>query len=248
MVDKLTMSEANAVPASEEDVIHSFNLTPEEQVEVEALQRTLSRAVPEEDDHLEDLARISSNAGEQYLLSKRHNLVSFLVKNRELDPRVVPLLLAILADDEAQVPSAILTDDEVQVIVALNFLLIHKAVVGDVKLFEQTWKLNQASRASSTPPADRAFYESMIISDALYYHPTATSGHVNSMSIATLLFIQNYLNNSEYQDLVFILKQTCDESVEARRDEIREWVSEYMPDYVDLPLLWALQVYDLHND
>ena len=234
MVDMLTTVEANTVPASEEDVIRSFNLTPEEQVEVEALQRKLSGPIFKEDPQLEELARTSSNAGVQYLLSKMQGLVPLVVKNEKLYPRMVSSLLAIF------------TGGKYSDLAALHSFLIHKVVASDANLFKQAWKTNQVSIASSASPASKTYYEGMILADMFRYHPTATSGHVNSMSIATLLFILDYLNNSEDQDLVFILKQMCDEAVEARRDEIKTWIQENMPDYVDLPLPWVVRCIDMY--
>lgn len=246
MGNMLTTVEANKILAIEEDVIRSFNLTSKEQVEVIALQRQLSMAVTEENTHFEELARTSSNAGEQYLLSKRHGLIPSVLKNEKLDPRVVPLLLDILAGSETQVLVALHADDEVQVIVALHALFIHKVVVGDVKLFKRTWLQLTTSKVASASPTDKLFYESMVLADAMYYNPPTASGHVNNMSIATLLFILSYLNNSEDQDLVLTLKHMCDEAVEARRDEIKAWVEENMPDYVSLPLPWVVKCVDMY--
>jgi len=220
-----------------QETVQSFRLTSDEKAEfeLECMKLSLGALKPKQKLALEELALTTTNSGIQYLLINHPKFSRDVAYSNYLDPRVVPYFLDRIANAKHES----VHHDE---IFAVNSLLDHKVVVGDVNLFKRAWDVALLFRALSVPPST---YDFINLCGALRFY--SAEDYDTAISIDTLLFILAYLNQQEAKyEISPELGIARVEAVKARASEIKVWVHENMSDYVDVPLSWVLKVHDLN--
>ena len=217
------------------EILDSFSLSAEEMLEVEVM---LSGSKTYSNVALEKLAYKTTNAGVQHILFDRATLVPIILKNKNLNPKVIPLFLKhLLSFDQGFLPF--------NSHYALHDLMVHKVVVADVELFKQVWRtalLVSKATFSMSPSA-----EVCLLPVALEAYSMAEDNAANAMSIETLLFLLSYF--SKWDDLTIPrdVRVARKKILETRREEIRVWIKENLHGCDELPLSWVYKVYDLYE-
>ena len=220
--------------AEAEKDLSSFHLSAKEQLEVAAFRR-------KDTDHdfvqLEELAQITSNAGIQYLMLDTSDLVAYVLRSKNLRPEIVPLLLERLLS----CATSPLTASPYS---ALKNLILSPVIGSDVRLFKQVWVTIISSKhiASVDTPLRRV----NLLTEVLSKYSTYFNKNPNGMSIETLLFILAYINKQDGSNFSMVVNLMRQQTFNERREEIIIWVKENMPDCIDLPLSWTLEVADLY--
>jgi hypothetical protein len=214
--------------------LDSFHLSATEKLEVTAFRR-------KDTDHdfvqLEELAQTTSNAGIQYLMLDTSDLVACVLCSKNLRPEIVPLLLERLLSGA----TSPLTSSPYS---ALKNLILSPVIVNDVKLFKQVWVtiINSKHVESVDTPLRRV----NLLTEVLSKYSICVNKNRNDMSIETLLFILIYINKQDDSNFSMVVNLLRQQTLNERREEIAIWVKEKMPDCIDLPLSWTLEVADLY--
>jgi hypothetical protein len=175
----------------------------------------------------------------QYLLLDGAVLTMAIVNSGKLDARVVASFLDRLAKSEHKIPPS------ERDLAPIHFLLYHKVVVANVKLFKQTWALTDIPRPYPLSPSQEAASDFANLYYALNATSTGANGE-NAMSMETLLLILSHLHRQEKYGIDPTLDKLRTKVLHVRSAEIKEWLGENMPNLVGLPLSWVLEVYDLY--
>lgn len=235
------IAQPQVTPSDLDATIRSFHLTSAELAEVEALKLYLVSPTPTQSQALKDVARTTANAGLQYLLFNQPDLVKLVASNEYLDPRAIPPFLERIASTKRRSFPA-----EIH---AVRSLLPHKSVVGNVFLFRQVWEVLILLNDNLTSSVKEATNLTLLYS-VLNLHSFPTKEDGNAMSIDTLMLVLAYMGNQALGGGVNIgltMDAVCTKVLEAREDEIKAWIQENMPDYVDIPLSWVLRAFGLYQ-
>jgi len=228
-------------PSVLEATVLGFHLSPEEEAELEALKPSLIKLTPTQAKAFERLAETTTNAGIQFLLLQQPVLIRRVVDSEYLDSRVVPPFLDYLMITRRGNVYQVEAN-------AVGSLLSHETVVSNVNIFKQTLKTAMLLSTAPFSPERELENDLMYFHRALSWHSAAADIGGNAMSIETLLFILAYLSRQEDKYGLYVKLGILRTIVlEVRDIEIKAWIQENMPDYVDVPLAWVLRVYDLHQ-
>jgi len=231
----------HAIPAAPtmKDVIQSFHLTSGELAEVDDYKSGKFDTLQGEE--LKELAKTTTNAGLQYLLLDNTKVMTYVAGSNFLDARVVSPFLKAITDAKMQAL-------QWQPAAAIFALLSHKIVVSDVKLFKRTWRKTEVAVPTAFDPSLVGASDFANLFYPLHTHSIAEGKESNAMSIDTLMLILAHLHRNEKYETDPSLATVRDKALKSRETEIKEWISERMPDLVGLPLSWILEVSDLYID
>jgi len=230
-------------PSVIDATVRSFQLTSAEEAEVEVTRIKLNTdsLIPSQRQELYEASLRTTNAGIQYLLINQPKFSRNVAYNNHLDPRVVPSFLDRIASAE----QGSLTSPE---IFAVNSLLSREAIVSDANLFKRVWDATLLVNPRPLQPMRTQVKVLARLHDAINFRSLSTKDNANAMSVGTLLLILNYLAREEEKygvdDMMISIRARA---LEVRESEIKAWIQENMPDYVDVPLSWLIKVYDLHQ-
>jgi hypothetical protein len=223
------------------NALNSFNLSAADHAEVLSVKTDdRFRYVTE----LEKLAKTTTNVGVQYLMVGRQETILLALANDNLDPKVIMLLLEStrLITPLARVDRGRRLD----VFSIYRALIKNRTVVASMNLFMQTWSAVENFENDMSSKSQESSYV-QLLHGALLRHSKESREDKTGISVGTLLFISSRLNIIRTGMILTMAKSLRDAIVETRIDEIRAWIEENMPDYVDFPLSWVYEVFDLHE-
>lgn len=225
----------SAPDLTRDEILDSFDLSAEDMLEVEVMlsgSKTYSNVV------LESLAHETTNAGVQLLLLDRAKLVPMVLKNKNLNPKVVPPFLErMLSFGQGFIPYNSHH--------ALHDLMAHKVVVADVELFKQVW--HTALIFSKTTFSMSPSAEVCLLPVALDAYSTTEDNETNAMSIETLLFLLSYFSKWDDETIPREVKVVRGRILETRMEEIQVWIKANLHGCEGLPLSWVYRVYDFYE-
>lgn len=221
-------------------VFESFQLSVEEELEVNALNKNIKDySLPT----LTSLATSTSNAGIQYTLIDYSDLVLVLIANKDLHPKVA---LAIANRLSTIGPWTFRTPWATRVAnMAANALVKQRVVANDASLMKLAWEVAEVMNQPDIAANPSSFASSLLF-DALLLHSSPSHDTGEVMSIDTLLLLLSYINKLDEKHVPSPLYALRARLLKGRRDEIKAWVKINMPDYSGLPISWVLEVFDLY--
>jgi hypothetical protein len=219
--------------------LESFLLTPEEMLEVNSVYRELSR-VPAH--FFESMAETTSNAGVQYILIDYSGLALFLLDNKNLHPKVALSILDRVGKIE---PSTLTELASIRLVTKVMHALIrHPAITSDAQLFKRAWEFSKINLHGIR--SKRFDYAGSLLLGALVKQSAIKNYSSEPMSVATLLLILSYINKLDEEQVNSSLRFFSNQLPKEHGPEIDAWIVANMPDCVDLPLSWVLEVVDLY--